>query len=150
MVEIELRPSVETDREFLFELHRATLKEYVAATYGWQDDTQRQMFNRSFTPGRDEIISFAGEDVGMVRFFDADRAVFISLIEILPAFQGKGIGTALLGRIIRDAHARDLPVRLQVFRVNTAARRLYERLGFTHTGETKTHHQMEKALKAGR
>ena len=35
-----LRPASAHDRDFLFDLHRATMKEYVDATWGWNDDEQ--------------------------------------------------------------------------------------------------------------
>lgn len=64
-------------------------------------------------------------------------------IQLLPEFQGHGIGTALLQRELRFADARGLPVRLQVLRENRA-RTLYERLGFRVCGETDTHFLMER------
>jgi ribosomal protein S18 acetylase RimI-like enzyme len=48
------------------------------------------------------------------------------LIELLPAWQGKGIGTA----IIRTLLARRKDVSLRVLTSNPRAAALYERLGF--------------------
>jgi GNAT superfamily N-acetyltransferase len=145
MEAIELRPSVATDREFLFAVHCRALRDHVAAAYGrWDDAEQRAMFDRGFVPGRDQIVHYGGADAGFVRTADDGNAVFIGLIELLPEFQRRGIGTALIQRIISEAHARGRPVRLQVFTMNPA-RRLYERLGFLLTGATRTHLQMEKA-----
>jgi ribosomal protein S18 acetylase RimI-like enzyme len=63
-------------------------------------------------------------------------------IEVLPDWQGKGIGTTVIQRMIEGAQKAEKPFRLQVFKVNPA-RKLYERLGFIKTGETETHIQME-------
>jgi ribosomal protein S18 acetylase RimI-like enzyme len=141
--EVALRPSADTDRAFLFALHRASLSEYVSATYGpWDDQRQRELFDAKFSPARYQIITRAGADVGCLRVEDATDHVALSLIELLPAHQRQGIGTAVVQFVIAGAHARSLPVRLHVFKVNPA-RRLYERLGFTEIAQTPTHYVMQ-------
>jgi ribosomal protein S18 acetylase RimI-like enzyme len=140
---VALRPAVEGDREFLFALHRASLKEYVAATYGpWDDQRQRELFDAKFAPARYQIITRAGADVGCLRVEDFPDHVALSLIEILPAHQRQGVGTAVVQFLIARARAQRLPLRLHVFKVNPA-RRLYERLGFTQLAETPTHYIMQ-------
>jgi len=61
---------------------------------------------------------------------------------VLPAFQRKGIGGEVLRRILRDAHARNLPVRLRCLKWNPAIS-LYKRHGLIITSETDTHFLME-------
>jgi ribosomal protein S18 acetylase RimI-like enzyme len=139
---VALRPGTEADRDFLFEIHRASLKDYVAATYGpWDEARQREMFDAKFSPGRFEIIRRDDQDVGLLRVEEAPDRLTIALIELLPAFQRQGIGTAVIQRVLAHARARRLSVHLQVFKVNPA-RRLYTRLGFI-TAETTTHFVME-------
>jgi ribosomal protein S18 acetylase RimI-like enzyme len=140
---IALRPSTEADRDFLFEVHRASLKDYVAATYGpWDDERQREMFDAKFSPARFQVITRDGQDVGLLRLEEAPDHLTIALIELLPAFQRQGIGTAVLQQVVAHARARHVPVHLQVFKVNPA-RQLYTRLGFTTTAETPTHFVMQ-------
>lgn len=50
-------------------------------------------------------------------------------ISLLPAYRGRGIGTALLSRLLSEAAQRFDAVSLSVTESNPA-RRLYERLGF--------------------
>jgi hypothetical protein len=45
---------------------------------------------------------------------------------------------------LHESDQTQLPVKLRVLKVNPA-RRLYERLGFIHKGETPTHYLMERA-----
>ena len=66
---------------------------------------------------------------------------FLKRFEILPGFQGLGIGTWILRDVLRQAASESQPVRLQVFKANPA-RRLYSRLGFETVDETKHHHVM--------
>lgn len=52
-------------------------------------------------------------------------------IFVCPAERGRGIGTALLEAVAREAHSRGYAeVRLDVIATNTRARALYERRGF--------------------
>ena len=45
MLEYHLRPATEEDSEFLCELKRATLRDYVALTWGrWDEAEQRERF----------------------------------------------------------------------------------------------------------
>jgi ribosomal protein S18 acetylase RimI-like enzyme len=66
-------------------------------------------------------------------------------VEILPAFQGRGAGTAIVRDLVADDRAQDLPVTLQVLKENPRTRRLYERPGFGVTGENDTSHLMSTA-----
>ncbi len=63
---------------------------------------------------------------------------------LLPEYQSKGIGRECMLRVIEEARRLGLPVRLRVLKVNPRALAFYERLGFARTGETETHHLMEK------
>jgi hypothetical protein len=40
-----MRPADASDKNFLWWLHRATMREYVDKTWGWNDDWQRQRFD---------------------------------------------------------------------------------------------------------
>ena len=55
---------------------------------------------------------------------------------VRPQARGRQVGAALVEAIVRVAQARRLPrVHLWVTEANKAGRRLYERCGFTPTGE---------------
>jgi ribosomal protein S18 acetylase RimI-like enzyme len=142
MQHVTLRPAFPQDAGFLYRLHKAALRDYVELTYGpWDEAWQRRRFLRSLNPDECQVIAFQGQDVGVVRTVERETEVFLSVIEILPPFQGKGIGTYVIRWVLDDAHRRGRPVVLQVFKVNPA-RGLYSRLGFVTVGETATHYQM--------
>jgi RimJ/RimL family protein N-acetyltransferase len=93
-----MRPATADDFDFLYRLHRTTLKEYVAQTWGWDEGRQRQ-----------------------------------------------GIGTSVIQQVLDEARRSGKPVALQVLKVNPA-RRLYERLGFSVTGENETLYFMKATV----
>lgn len=140
-VNYSLRPTTQSDYEFLYKLKKLCLKEYVAETWGWNEEVQRAYFAESFDPNDSQIITLNDQDIGQLLLEDRGVDLYLAGIYILPTFQGKGIGTAVLQDILLAAQDRRLPVRLQVLKVNPA-RKLYERLGFKLTGETETHYLM--------
>ena len=141
----ELRPVTQEDFEFLFHLHRTTLRDHVAATYGvWDEEDQRRRSRDDFEPGgAAKVIAVNGKDCGLLRVEDRGGCLHVCLIEIAPEFQGKGLGSAILQDVIDDARSRGCAVRLGVFKVNPRAKRFYEKLGFSVAGETGTHFCME-------
>jgi ribosomal protein S18 acetylase RimI-like enzyme len=148
MQEIALRECREEDRPFTWQVHRQALREYVAAIWGWDEEVQHEKFVMRFTPAGHQIVVFDGIDVGLLQVVDEVSQIVVGKIELLSEFQRRGIGSVLMGRILDEARARQVPVRLQVLRTNAPARRLYERLGFLMSGETETHFQMEKSFVA--
>lgn len=138
-----LRQATATDYDFLWRLHIAAMREYVAQTWGWDEARQAAYFRAHFNPAGSQIIVLDGQDAGLLVVERRPAEIFLSAIEILPAWQGQGLGTMVLGDLLAEAAHKRLPVRLQVLKVNPA-RHLYERLGFAVTGETATHDQLTR------
>jgi ribosomal protein S18 acetylase RimI-like enzyme len=130
MTQLQFRPATDDDIEFLFRLHKATLHDAVDRTWGWDDDWQWTYFNEHWNPQELLIVIWDGVDIGVLKLDQREDELFLSLIEIDPTYQGQGIGTTIIQNIIADAYADGFPVTLHCLRVNHAARRLYERLGF--------------------
>ncbi|MCK4572829.1 MAG: GNAT family N-acetyltransferase [candidate division Zixibacteria bacterium] len=146
MQTVSLRPATDDDCEFLYSLTRETLHQYVVETWGaWDEAYQRGHFENKFDKERMRVIQCGSVDVGLLCLERSAKEIFIVEIEILPGYQGQGIGTSVLSDIIAEAESAGLPVRLQVLRVNPA-RRLYERLGFRVFDESQTHFQMRREL----
>jgi ribosomal protein S18 acetylase RimI-like enzyme len=137
----DLRAATGEDRAFLYRLHVAALKEYVERTWGWDDADQAARFERRFDPQAYQVVVVGGRDIGAIQVERRDREIALNNIQVLPAFQGRGIGTAVICDLQAEARARGAVLSLQVLKVNPA-RKLYERLGFVVVGETATHYQM--------
>jgi ribosomal protein S18 acetylase RimI-like enzyme len=137
-VAYELRGATEADREFLWSLHALAMRGPVERTWGWDEDFQKGYFEENFDPDERQIVVVDGRDAGVLQTERSEDSLFLANVEILPAFQGRGVGTGIVRDLLAEARARDLPVTLQVLKENPRARRLYERLGFVVTGETET------------
>ena len=64
-------------------------------------------------------------------------------IAILPEFQNRGVGTALLHWLIAEAKAEHKVLRHMVFVLNHDAQRFYGRLGFVEFEEVGAYKHME-------
>jgi ribosomal protein S18 acetylase RimI-like enzyme len=127
---VTLRQATSNDFDFLYLLHATTMRDYVDATWGWVEEWQQEYFARKFDPQSRQIIQVDNQDAGVIIVEQRSDELYIALIEIMPAFQRRGIGSMLICNNIEKAHALGLPLSLHVLKNNVPARRLYERLGF--------------------
>lgn len=139
--EITLRPAVEKDYKFLYQLHRQTLKLSIQETWGWDEEWQRAHFQQHFDLTGKDIIQHNGRDIGCLTVLDEEDHIFLSYIAIAPEFQNYGIGTRLIREVLAKGGRSSKPVTLKVLKTNPA-RVLYERLGFVITKTTDTHYLM--------
>lgn len=126
-----LRTAGRDDEEFLFALHRDAMREYVDATWGWNETWQRAHFTATFAPARQAVIVHAAthRDVGRVSLTQHWRKIFLRDIELLSSQRSRGVGTAVLEAVLALGRDSNRYVELQVLRCNPA-QRLYARLGF--------------------
>ncbi|MEJ7698142.1 MAG: GNAT family N-acetyltransferase [Pyrinomonadaceae bacterium] len=137
---ISFRQINNDDFEFLWHLHNSALKEYVAQTWGWDENWQRKSFEKQFNPAEGEIITVNEIDAGFLRVIKKETEILLASIRLLPEFQNRGIGTTIIKNLLNTSQKS---VRLQVLKVNPA-RVLYKRLGFEIADETETHFKMIK------
>lgn len=145
MEELNIRKAIASDSEFVFTVKKAAYREYVEQVWGWDDSYQQERHNKEFTSYDFCIIQFSGTDVGILVTSHTSDALKINQVYILPEYQGKGIGSACLARIIGDANLEGKSVVLQVLKVNTRGIDLYQRLGLTIVDEDSIYFQMEKS-----
>ena len=125
-----LRPTTAADHDFLFDLHAQAMREMITTIWGWDEAWQWEYFTSRFDPSTRQIIRVQEQDVGVLILEERETELYIALLEILPAFQNQGIGTAVLQDIITTVQGHNQPLSLHVFKINESAFRLYQRLGF--------------------
>ena len=152
-VDITLRPVLPEDRAFLFQVYAGTREEELAQT-GWSDDEKQAFIEMQFTAQQTDytnrfpdaehtIILVDGEQVGRMwvgRWEDEIRLLDIAL---LRERRNAGTGTVLLKRLQREAEDAGKSLRHSVYKMNEAALRFYERLGFTVIEDFETYVLME-------
>ena len=145
MEELSFRKAHISDSEFVFTVKKAAFREYVEQVWGWDDNYQRELHNRRFAAQDVCIIQFRGTDVGFLSTSSTPDPLKVNQLFILPEYQGKGIGSACMMRIVDDARLEGKSVTLQVLKINTRGIALYKRLKFTIVGEDSIYFQMEKS-----
>ena len=136
---LALRPEADADRDFLLGLFRAARPpEWALFPQGpmleqlmqMQFAAQRAGHKAQYPQAQGEVVLLDGVPVGRV-LVDRQHLVDIAL---LPAHRSRGIGTAILRAMMREASAITLGVAVG----NEAALRLYRRLGFAVTAASPT------------
>jgi len=109
------------------------------------DNDKLAEYTNNFDPDKIEVIVYNGKDVGRLRVVRSADEIYIGGIQILPNFQGKGIGTIILQRLIDEAKMTSKNIKLEVQKVNIRAFKLYTKLGFVITSETNEQFIMKKS-----
>jgi ribosomal protein S18 acetylase RimI-like enzyme len=136
---VTLRPVTDADRELLVAVYRSTRAAELdlvpwdeatkSAFVAQQFEAQDRAWSQQRPDAVRDLVLVDGVPAGRLyvdRTTDEIRVVDITL---LPEHRGRGVGQALLGRILAEAARDGLPVTIHVERHNPALR-LYARLGF--------------------
>lgn len=142
-MDISLRPVRNSDYNFLWNLHKATMKTYVDETWGWNEDFQKEYLDDNFDTQIGQIIECDNKSIGVIEVKEQDNSVYLINLELVPEFQGRGIGTYRIKRIAEENLEKNKSIKLQVLKVNPA-QRLYRRLSFKVIDETETHVIMKR------
>ena len=139
-----LRRVTKSDYDFIFQVKKDAYKKYVEMCFGsWNEEQQREYFRKFIETYKEGafIISFGGDDIGFYNGCATENDYEIGNICIVPEYQNRGIGTAVLKDVLAENAGKKIT--LQYFKQNPVGR-LYERLGFKVNGETQFHYQMVK------
>ncbi|HEX5324322.1 MAG TPA: GNAT family N-acetyltransferase, partial [Capsulimonadaceae bacterium] len=134
---MHFRQATSEDYSFLYNLTVVTMKDYVAAIWGWDDAWQQSYFRQNFPNKSWQIIVVEDVDAGAFAVEERPEEIYLANLYVLPDYQGRGIGTEIVRRIQKRAGELGVPVALDVLQSNPKARRLYARLGFQIVGETR-------------
>ncbi|MDD5058028.1 MAG: GNAT family N-acetyltransferase [Sideroxydans sp.] len=137
--DIQFRPVTNDDMGLLLQIYAST-RELELQQTDWSDE-QKQMFvamqfnaQHSFymeyySDASFEIILHSGIPAGRLYLLRSPKELLIVDITLLPAFRGLGIGSEILGNLMREAAETGRALMIHVERFNPALR-LYTRLGF--------------------
>lgn len=117
---IRLRKGSSADNDWLFDLFRQTMREYIDQVWGWNEMFQREAF-LTHLPGKAfQILELDGAKVGGYQLKDKSDHLWLEMILLYPALQRQGYGSLMLEQMKRDAVRAGLPLRLACLRCNPA------------------------------
>lgn len=126
---ITLRPARPSDFAFAEALYLESTRPLLTALGAWEEDAARARLRAAFDRHPPLVICADGKDVGWVQVSVRPGAIHLHQIHLSDAYRDRGIGTRLIGDIMRAAREVGLPVTLNVIRGNPAVE-LYKRLDF--------------------
>ena len=133
MTKVSMRPAAQEDEQFLYSVSCVNMRDVVEQTWGWDDVWQLAEFDRRFRQCSVSVIEVESRAVGGLFLEERSDSLCVHELQIAPAFQGRGIGTAVVKTVIEQGASRGLLVALSVVSATPRAVSLYERLGFRVT-----------------
>lgn len=140
---VSCSPMTATSRTLTVRPMVASDVEPLAAALGWPDGGIRARWDDAERGRREMFVAeFDGRVAGSVSIKVHDhlpRHLHLFALEVAPAVQRRGIGTALIAAVEDESRRRGMcGVWLDVGVENSEARRLYERLGYVADGALVT------------
>lgn len=126
---VRLRVATEADIAFFLRLRQLTMGPHRMAAGAVESEEQTHAKARKDFDVASIVLHGDDERIGVFKAKRDRSPWFISQIQLLPEWQGRGIGTGLIARFVVEAREHGETVELGVLKVNPA-RRMYERLGF--------------------
>ena len=150
--DVLLREFDESDNDALYRNFVDSRRDLVAAVAGL-DEAQQDTFLRiqyqaredqyrsHYPDARFDVIVTDDEVIGHIYVSSVESELCLVDVSLLPRFQNRGIGRALLQDLLDEAAGLNKCVSLHVIQGNPAVL-LYERLGFIDVGEQGIHRRM--------
>ncbi|HXB11724.1 MAG TPA: GNAT family N-acetyltransferase [Bacteroidia bacterium] len=141
---LSYRQATIADLELTFRIKSNSLRPYVEEVWGWDENVQRQYHKKNFKPDNIKLLLLNNCEIGYLEAEYTEKGIYIANLLVEHNFQGIGLGTKVLNSLIYEANSKNKTLHLEVLKVNTRAKNLYERLGFKLTGENEKKFIMAK------
>jgi GNAT superfamily N-acetyltransferase len=133
-VKIALRTACSEDFIFARNLYFETMRGVIERLFGWDQAREENNFAGFFKLNEVRIITADEQSVGWIQEQVEDRTINLGSFYVMPAMQGRGIGTKVLGTLLTRAADQSKAMTLAVVKINPA-RHFYEKRGFRITHE---------------
>ena len=139
---LELRPAREADAAFLTDVVIETTRDQGRLAPDFDEHAFRGLYEKWSATQLDDtsVIVVDGTDAGRLRVVRTTEAIELAGIQLLPAYQGIGIGRLVLDGIKQESSSTRTPIELSVEQDNPRAKAFYEREGFRLVGSTDAEH----------
>ena len=143
--ELNIRRGDRSDEEWLYQLFKKTMQNYIDAAWGWEELLQKEGFSTSL-PARDfTVLELHGRAIACMHLSDKPDHCYLDMILVEPDYQRLGIGSKLIGLAQNRAEELCKPIVLRVLKTNPAVN-FHKALGFVTT--TEDEHSFEMKLES--
>ncbi|MHB8628921.1 MAG: GNAT family N-acetyltransferase [Aggregatilineales bacterium] len=151
---VTLRPiALPDDLDFLYQVYASTRAAEMALV-GWTDaqkeafvrfqfNAQHQYYQENYGDARFDVILQVEQPVGRLYVQRPPDQLHIIDITVLPEYQHRGIGTALLQTLIAESEQTKRPIQIHVEQFNPALH-WYQQLGFEQIELYGVYFRMER------
>lgn len=133
------------DRFILRQCYEDGMKTYIDKVWGWDPAWQDKDFHQSLKTSATYVLE--NREARLIGYFQlkhADRqSDYLRMLILKPEVQSMGIGTQILSEIRQKAQNHGRTLRLRVFKVNSRAKRFYERNGWNIIADDDPYFLME-------
>lgn len=117
---MKLRRGVIEDQDWLFDLFRTTMQDYIDIAWGWDELLQREGFTTSLPAKNFEILLCDGNRVGSYHLSEKPGYLLLDMILVAPGQQRSGYGTQMMDRVKARSRTTSKPIHLSVLKTNPA------------------------------
>ncbi|NRQ31504.1 GNAT family N-acetyltransferase [Nonomuraea sp. NN258] len=134
MADWELRPASAADLDPMLELRAVVMRPDLERLGRYDEHRVRQRMREAYEPRHTWVIEVGGDFAGCVALRPDAGSYWLEHFYLNPDLHGRGIGSAVVSRLLEQCDREGVTVRLIVLR-GSPARRLYERHGFAFESE---------------
>jgi len=117
------------DEDWLFELFRSTMQNFIDTAWGWDELLQREGFVTTLPAKQFQILEHEGSAIASYHLSDKGDHFILDMILVVPEVQRRGHGTRMLEQIKAISRNENKPVQLSVLKTNPAVA-FHEQAGF--------------------
>ena len=117
---IIMRRGTHDDEEWLFQLFRQTMQDYIDRAWGWQELLQREGFVTSLPSAGFQILEVNSNPVGSYHITDKKDRLELDMLLVEPLQQRRGYGTLMINQAKDHARQSQKPILLSVLKSNPA------------------------------
>lgn len=147
-MQLRLQAASIADEPFLFSVYASTRAEEIAAV-PWNDEqknlflqsqfrAQQQYYLERYPQASLSVIKLKNESIGRLYIAELADEIRIVDITVLPEFQKRGIGTKLVGDILKTGAETQKPVQIYIENFNPSAK-FFAKFGFAPISEHGIH-----------
>jgi ribosomal protein S18 acetylase RimI-like enzyme len=115
-----------------------------------QFEAQTVSYRAQYPDSLHSIVLVGDAPAGRIMVDRAASRFLLVDISILPAFQHRGLGTALVSDVIAEAGRTGVPVQCHVAKTNQGSLRFHQRLGFEIVNQDGVYYALSTRLNSAR